>query len=528
MIRKSIVELAIEAAQESIVLLKNADNTLPLKKNLERIAVIGPTADSYLMLLGNYNGTPSKYVTPLQGIRNKVSGSTEVVYEPGCDLIEKRAVTNNVLMEMVSVDGHPGLKAEYFKNRELQGEPFFTRVDPIASSNWVSGARTPAFPGAADVSSIRWSGSLEVPSSGEFNLSVKSDGGFRLLVDDNVVVEDWAVHDLVTRSNHVHLEMAKPYNFRLEYVRTAQWPQLSVRWELLGIDHFKKAVDLAERSDVVIFVGGITSQLEGEEMRVDYDGFKGGDRTDLKLPAEQENLLKSIQSTGTPVVLVLTSGSALAVNWEKEHVPAILQLWYPGEEGGTALADVLFGDYNPAGRLPVTFYKTVDQLPPFEDYNMTGRTYRYFGGEPLFPFGYGLSYTRFEYHNFLVPKETAAGAEVRISVEVKNTGTVAGDEVVQLYVKDLGASVPTPLRSLQGFKRVHLKPGETKVVEFRLQPKQLAVFGARSGGEHARFIVEPGVFEIAVGGVLPGVNVATTGFVSSEMKVVGEPYVIRD
>jgi beta-glucosidase len=521
-------QLAIKAAQESIVLLKNADNTLPLRRDFKRIAVIGPTADSYPMLLGNYNGTPSKYVTPLQGIRDKVAGNTEVVYEPGCDLIEKGAVTKNVLTEMVSVGGRPGLKAEYFKNRELQGEPFFTRVDPIASPNWISGARIPAFPGAADVSSIRWSGTIKVPSTGEFKLIVKSDGGFRLSVDDKVVVEDRAVHDLITKSGHVHLEMGKPYSFRLEYVRVAQWPQLSVRWELLGVDYFKKAMDLASHSDVVIFVGGITSQLEGEEMRVDYNGFKGGDRTDLRLPAVQENLLKSLQSTGTPIVLVLTSGSALAVNWEKEHVPAILQLWYPGEEGGTALADVLFGDYNPAGRLPVTFYKSVDQLPPFEDYNMKGRTYRYFGGEPLFPFGYGLSYTKFEYYNLSMPKETATGAEARISVEVKNAGKVAGDEVVQLYVKNLRASVPTPLRSLEGFRRIHLKPSETKVVEFRIQPRQLAVFESRSGDENGRFVVEPGVFEIAVGGILPGANAPTTGFVLSEMRVVGEPYIIRD
>jgi beta-glucosidase len=521
-------QLAIQAAQESIVLLKNVDNTLPLRKNLKRIAVIGPTADSYLMLLGNYHGTPSKYVTPLQGIRNKVAGTSEVVYEPGCDLIEEAAVTENISTEMVSVDGRPGLRAEFFKNKEVRGVPFFTRVNPIASSNWISGARIPAFPGAADVSSVRWSGTIKVPSSGEFRLSVRSDGEFRLLIDDKVVVEDWAARDLVTRSNRIHLEMGKPYSFSLEYVRIAQWPQLSVRWELLGVDHFKKAIDLAARSDVVIFVGGITSRLEGEEMRVDYDGFKGGDRTDLKLPRVQENLLESIASTGTPVVLVLTSGSALAVNWEKEHVPAILQLWYPGEEGGTALADVLFGDYNPAGRLPLTFYKSVDQLPPFEDYNMMGRTYRYFGGEPLFPFGYGLSYTRFEYYNLSVPKETTAGTETTVSVEVKNVGKVAGDEVIQLYVKNLRASVPTPLRSLEGFRRIHLQPGETKVVEFKLQPRQLALYESRIGSKKGGFVVEPSVYEIAVGGILPGAKAPTTGFVSSEMRVVGEPYVIRD
>jgi beta-glucosidase len=208
-----------------------------------------------------------------------------------------------------------------------------------------------------------------------------------------------------------------------------------VQWKLLNSDHARKAVELAKSSDLVIFVGGITPQLEGEEMQVNYEGFKGGDRTNLNLPVVQENLLKELQATRTPVVLVLTSGSALAVNWEKENLPAILQLWYPGEEGGTALADVLFGDYNPAGRLPVTFYKSVDQLPPFEDYSMKGRTYRYFDGEPLFPFGYGMSYTKFSYHNLVVPSETMTGDSTTISVEVQNTGTLPGDEVVELLIR---------------------------------------------------------------------------------------------
>jgi beta-glucosidase len=521
-------QLAIRAAQESIVLLKNTDSTLPLRRDLKRIAVIGPTADSYLMLLGNYNGTPSRYVTPLQGIRNKMAGHAEVMYEPGCDLIEEGTIINRVSSEMLSVDGRPGLKAEYFKNKDLQGEPFFTRTDPIASANWMRGARVPAFPGAADFSSIRWSGTFKVPSTGEFNLTVKGDGQFRLYLDDRAVIEDWSVHDLTTKEKHIHLEKGKPYSFKLEYVRNTRWPQLFLQWELLSVDHFKKAIDLAASSDVVIFVGGITAQLEGEEMRVEYDGFKGGDRTDLRLPRVQENLLKSIHSTGTPIVLVLSSGSPLAVNWEKEYVPAILQLWYPGEEGGTALADVLFGDYNPAGRLPVTFYKSVDQLPSFEDYNMQGRTYRYFEGEPLFPFGYGLSYTRFEYHNLSVPRETKADEDVKVSVEVQNMGKLAGDEVVQLYIKDLEASVPRPIRSLHGFKRIRLEPAETKVVEFRLQPRQLAVFNSRRDNGIAKFVVEPGLFEIAVGGVQPGTKSPTTEFATKEMNVVGEPYPVRD
>jgi beta-glucosidase len=521
-------ELALRAAEESIVLLKNADSTLPLRKDLKRVAVIGPTADSYFMLLGNYNGTPSGYVTPRQGIRNKIGRNTEVVYEPGCDLIEKGAVMYYASSEMLSVDGHPGLRAEYFKTKDLHGQPFFTRVDPLVSPNWIWGARVPSFRGAFELASIRWRGTMTAPSSGEYDFIVKADGGFRLFVDDGVILEDSAAHGLVTKDTHIHLEKGKSYSFKLEYVQNTRRPQLFVQWKLLDVDHFKKAIDLAKSSDVVIFVGGITAQLEGEEMRVDYDGFKGGDRTNLKLPRVQEDLLKSLYSTGSPIVLVLTSGSALAVNWENEHVPAILQLWYPGEEGGTALADVLFGDYNPAGRLPVTFYKSVDQLPPFEDYNMQGRTYRYFEGEPLFPFGYGLSYTNFKYQNLSVPVEVRAGEDAKISVEVQNVGKSAGDEVVELYVKALKASTPVPIHSLEGFKRIHLKPGETKVVAFKLEPRQLSVFNSRRGNGTTKYVVEPGPFEIAVGGVQPGTRAPTTEFVTKEMKVVGEPYPIRD
>ncbi len=514
-------QLSIRAAQESIVLLKNANDILPLKRDLKRIAVIGPTADSYDMLLGNYNGTPSKYVTPLQGIKNKVSNNTEVIYKPGCNLVEEGAIINNLSSDILFIDGKPGLKAEYFKNRDLKGEPFFTRIDPLKSINWIWGARIPGINRESEFS-IRWSGTLIAPANGEFNFRVKGNDGYRLYIDDRIIVEDWTEHEVSTQSNYIHLEKGKSYKIKVEYFRSSGWPQLLAQWQLLNIDHYKKAIDLAKNSDVVIFVGGITAQLEGEEMRVDYDGFSGGDRTDLNLPEVQENLLKVIHSTNTPVVLVLNSGSALSINWEKESIPAIILIWYPGQEGGTALADVIFGDYNPAGRLPITFYKSVNQLPPFEDYNMKGRTYRYFEKEPLFSFGYGLSYTKFEYDNLIVTNEAQAGDSIKISVEVQNTGKVSGDEVVQLYIKDLVASIPAPIRSLQGFKRIHLQPGEKRVVEFTLQPKQLALIN-----EDVQYVIEPGTFEIAVGGLLPGTKSPTTEFLTKELKIVGNPFFIK-
>lgn len=515
-------QLAVKAAHESIVLLKNEDNILPLKKGLKRIAVIGPNADAYPTLLGNYNGTPSKYVTPFQGIRTKAGAGTEVVYEPGCDVIDAGGIVNSLTSDIVRIGNEHGLKAEFFKNGDLAGEPFFTRVDPLSNSNWFYGAQIPSFNGSSDVQSIRWSGTITPDATGDFDFIVKSDGGYRLLIDKAPLLANWSNNEAGSAENHIMLEKGKEYQFNFEFRRSAQWPQLLVQWKLLHGDGDKRALELAKKSDLVIFVGGITPQLEGEEMWVDYDGFKGGDRTNLNLPAVQENLLKEIASTGKPVILTLMSGSALAVNWEKANLPAILQLWYPGEEGGTALADVLFGEYNPAGRLPVTLYKSVDQLPAFNDYNMRGRTYRYFTGEPLYSFGFGLSYTKFSYAKLVAPAEIKTGDSARVSVEVRNVGASAGDEVVELYVKNLTSSATVPIHALAGFARVHLDPGEQRNVEFVVKPRQFAVING-----DARFEVDPGRFRIAVGGVQPGVESPTTGSISREVQLVGERRVVQ-
>ena len=266
---------------------------------------------------------------------------------------------------------------------------------------------------------------------------------------------------------------------------------------------------------------GISPLVEGEEMDVKLEGFRGGDRTDISLPKQQEDLLREVHALGKPVVLVLLNGSALAVNWANDNVSAILDAWYPGEEGGTALADVLFGDYNPGGRLPVTFYKSVDQLPPFTDYSMQGRTYRYFKGEPLYPFGFGLSYTNFTYENLkLSANKIKAGAGLTITAEVKNAGSQAGDEVVQLYVTDVAASVPVPNRSLAGVKRVFLKPGEKQKISFVLTREQMSIID-----DQGRRVIEPGQFLVSVGGKQPGFkggsDAATTGVVASRFVVTG-------
>jgi beta-glucosidase len=288
----------------------------------------------------------------------------------------------------------------------------------------------------------------------------------------------------------------------------------------------QEAVAAARQADVVVLAMGLSPRLEGEEMRVPVEGFEGGDRLTLGLPPVQEELMQRIAALGKPTALVLLNGSAVAVNWAADRVPAIVEAWYPGQAGGTAVADVLFGDYNPAGRLPVTFYTSVEQLPPFEDYNMAGRTYRYFKGTPLYPFGFGLSYTTFRYGDLQLPKEVPAGENVKVSAIVENIGKVSGEEVVQLYVSDTEASVPVPIRSLQGFRRISLAPGAKETVEFTLAPKQLSMIDQGN-----RRVVEPGVFEISVGGKQPGFrgrqDAASTGVITGRLSITGETKVVE-
>ena len=281
-----------------------------------------------------------------------------------------------------------------------------------------------------------------------------------------------------------------------------------------------EALRAARRADVVVLVLGLSPRLEGEEMRVDVEGSSGGDRVDIGLPAAQQRLLEAVAAVGRPTVLVLLNGSALAIPWAAEHVPAVLEAWYPGQAAGRALADVLFGDYKPAGRLPVTFYRSAEDLPPFSDYAMEGRTYRYFRGEPLFPFGHGLSYTTFAYDALALPERVGAGEAVPVSVRVRNTGSSAGEEVVQLYVTDMEAWAPAPVRTLAGAQRILLQPGEARTVRFTLEPSQMSLVDAAG-----RRVVEPGRFEVSAGGKQPGfggvADAATTAVVTGSFQVVG-------
>ncbi|MEA3344688.1 MAG: glycoside hydrolase family 3 C-terminal domain-containing protein [Chloroflexota bacterium] len=486
--------LALRTARESVVLLKNEGDLLPLDKELESIAVIGPNADDLQVLLGNYNGTPSKALTPLEGIRRKVSSSTRLYYAQGCEIAEGvpplSVVPSAFLRPMDVSAGQTGLTAAYYEEPEIEGEPALTRIDPVVDFLWKG--RTDAF-------AARWTGLLVPPLTGTYKLGVRGFSSYRLFLDEKLIAQYEGIHHPIAQTKDVQLEAGRFYDLRLDYVNRGLDPQVQLLWAAPGTDYAVEAVEAARRAEVVIMVMGLSPALEGEEMPVQIEGFAGGDRTDIKLPRPQEKLLRRIHALGKPIALVLLNGSALAVNWAAENVPAIVEAWYPGQAGGEAIADVLFGDYNPGGRLPVTFYRSVADLPPFEDYRVEGHTYRYFRGEPLFPFGYGLSYTTFAYSDLQMSAETiTSGETLTVSVEVQNVGQRAGDEVVQLYVSDLAASVPVPIRQLQGFERIHLEPGETRKVTFTLAPRQLSLID-----DEGRRVVEPGEFQVAVGGRQP-------------------------
>ena len=490
-------ELALRAARESIVLLKNEDGLLPLPKDLESIAVIGPNADDLQALLGNYSGTPAKAVTPLEGIRRKISPSAKLYYARGCELaagVPQLEVIPSTHLRPVDADANEtGLTAVYYNAPNFEGEPALSRVDPAIDFIWKD--TTPLTGQWGDSFAVRWTGFLVPPASGAYKLGVSGFSAYSLYLDGELLAEYEGIHYPVLNTKEVELEAGRFYSIRLDYVSQGLDPQVQLLWSLPGVDHETKALEAAEKADVVVAVMGLSPALEGEEMSVDVEGFAGGDRTDIRLPRPQEELLKQIHALGKPVVLVLLNGSALAVNWAAEHIPAIVEAWYPGQAGGDAIADVLFGDYNPAGRLPVTFYKSVEDLPLFEDYQMEGRTYRYFQGEPLFAFGHGLSYTKFEFDSLHIDRSAVkAGGSVAVSLDVTNTGDRTGDEVVQLYVRHRDATVTRPVKELKGFKRITLQPGERKAVTFTLYTHQLGIYD-----EAMQFVVQPGLVEVMVG-----------------------------
>ncbi|MFH1539936.1 MAG: glycoside hydrolase family 3 C-terminal domain-containing protein [bacterium] len=506
-------ELALRASRESIVLLKNAETNgepfLPLDKNkIKSIAVVGPNAA--VARFGDYSGWPTyPPVTPLDGLRNKVGDKTEVNYAKWIAAPEEEnfVMTPGENLRPGTGSDERGLKAEYFTNSKLEGEPETVRIDRSVDIDTLNKPPDPAIPERGPFS-VRWSGKLAPSMTGIHNLSMAVEGSARLYLDGKLILEKKSKEKFVFKSGEAignyelsqntdkresalaMLEAGKEYDIRIEYIHAKGKAVARLEWIAPTVDVVEARageMKMIKNSDVVIAVMGISTDLEREGM----------DRPDLDLPYDQTEYVKQVMSANRNTVVVLISGTSLSINWIDENVPAIVQAWYPGEQGGNAIADVLFGDYNPGGRLPLTFYKGVEDLPPFDDYEVPkGRTYMYFEGKPIYPFGHGLSYTEFEYGDLVIDrKEVGAEDSVTVSFNVTNAGGRDGDEVAQLYVRDVESIVKQPLKKLRGFERVHLKKGETKKISIPLEMSDLGFWDEKT----KQFIVEPGEFEIQVG-----------------------------
>ena len=461
---------ALKMARQSIVMLKNQNQVLPLSKSVKKIVVLGPNADNPIAILGNYNGTPSVLKTVLQGIREKVPNAN-IVYEKAINFTNDTLLVYAPYVKQCSFAGKQGFNAEYFDNVELKGNAILKHEETL-DHVWQEGQGVIESIKARNFSA-RYTTTYMAAENGPITFEVEGDDGYRFKVDGKVVLNAWTRNRWGAQQYKLLAEKGKSYELVLEY-----WQGDGKANIKLSAGTYQKTdfIALAKRigdADAIVYVGGISPQLEGEEMKVDFPGFNGGDRTSILLPKVQTALMKVLKSTGKPVVFVMMTGSAIATPWEAQNIPAIINCWYGGQSAGTAVADVLFGDYNPAGRLPVTFYANDSDLPDFSDYSMKGRTYRYFAGKPLYGFGYGLSYSSFKYDQLVLPAELKKGQALNISVAVTNTGKMAGEEVVQLYLTHPKTATRSPLKTLKGFERITLKPGERKVLKFTLSPSEL-------------------------------------------------------
>jgi beta-glucosidase len=479
--------LSLEAARASMVLLKN-EGLLPLKQAPKKIVVIGPNAESVDALVGNYNGTPSAPVTLRAGLAERFPNSN-VTFVEGTGHVG--APLKLVPASTFCADAEckvKGLKVEEFKGTALAGKPVRTAMGEDVTFSWGRPLRQER------TSSIRWTGFVTPQDTGPYRFKLDGDGGYRILIDGREVVNAWdAAEPAMIADGEITLTAGKRYPVSVEAIQSGSRGTQRLLWSNFS-EREEAALKAASDADLIVFAGGLTAKLEGEEMRVAAKGFAGGDRTSIDLPEPQEALLKRLHATGKPVVLVLMNGSALSVNWADKNLPAIVEAWYPGGNGGRAVAELIAGDFSPSGRLPVTFYKSADQLPAFGDYAMAGRTYRYFSGEPLYRFGHGLSYTRFAYSGAKAEARVVqAGAPARVTVRVTNTGSRDGHEVVQLYTS---RSLPgAPIRSLAGFQRVFLKRGGSRVVEFTLAPESVSI--VQQDGQRS---IQPGPVSVWVGG----------------------------
>ena len=495
-------QLALDMARESMTLLQNKKDILPLSKSSKKIAVIGPNANDKPMLWGNYNGTPVRTISILDGIKTKISDS-KIVYDKGCDLVEDKVTQS--FFDQLSFDGKKGFKVTYWNNPELSGNPVTTvqitnpiKMTTAGQHEFASGVKLEGF-------SALFEAEFTPNESEELVFKGGATGYYELKVDGKTIqtYNNWR-----TLSSRIPFkaEAGKKYKIEVRYAQMNNW-QANIELDFgkeVDVD-YSKLIEKLRGIETVVFVGGLSGNLEGEEMPVNYPGFKGGDRTNIDLPAVQRNCLKALKQAGKKVIFVNCSGSAIALTPETETCDAILQAWYAGESGGQAVADVLFGDYNPGGKLPVTFYKSSDQLKDFEDYSMKGRTYRYMN-DALFPFGYGLSYTKFAIGNASLSQQTIKTNEsVKITIPVSNTGKRQGTEIVQVYVRKVN-DVDGPLKTLKGFQRVALKAGEKANVTIDLPASSFEFYD----WSQRKMMVTPGEYELYYGNSSDGKNLKTT------------------
>jgi beta-glucosidase len=502
--------LAQRTTEASVVLLKNASGTLPLRRDLGTIAVLGPNADNGLMLLGNYNGVPAHAVTPLEGIQKAVSPRTRVLYAQGSELADGVPVFTPVPAEVLTTrTGARGLDAAVHDDSALSRSPLASELAATVDVAWGDGAPRPGLNG--DDFGVRWTGRLTPRASGRHQLGVLSTCNTVVRLNGKDVVQtryrlrDELADPRLKKSEWLELTAGEAYELEVVARETYGDARVQLVWAEARPNLKAEALAAAKAADAVVMVVGLSANLEGEQLDLKIDGFSGGDRTRLELPAPQRELVRDVSALGKPVVLVALSGSALGLGWEQGHVPAILAAWYPGQAAGDALARVLFGDTSPAGRLPVTFYRSTDDLPPFDQYRITTQTYRFFPGQALYPFGYGLSYTRFHYDGLELPAQLEAGKELVVAARVTNVGQRASDEVVQAYVARRPREPRAPLRALAAFDRIHLAPGESARVELRLPPQSFVSVTEKGAREFL-----PGAYDVSIGGGQPLAGVAAT------------------
>lgn len=490
------VGLSLEAARKSIVLLKNSAGLLPLDRNIKTLAVIGPNANDAEVLLANYNGLPTKTITPYEGLKLQLP-ETNVLYAVGSPHAEGLPVPELISSKYLFTDAkllHHGLSAEYFNNNRFSDPPAFTRIDREINFQWTNDSPAPGI--NASRFSVRWKGFLKVPADGVYVLDMYGSSDFEVLLNDSSLFRYSSSDGPDHRYSKLLLKAGQAYAIQVNYANAGANAVARLNWELPGKNYEEEAIKISKQADVIVLCMGLSPRIEGENMDVQLDGFNRGDRTKLALPLVQHNLIRKICELGKPVVLVLINGSALAINWEQENISAIVETWYGGQQAGVAIADVLLGKYNPAGRLPVTFYQSENDLPAFTDYSMSNRTYRYFTGKPLYEFGYGLSYTTFSYSNLKLQSVATTGAEIQLAVDVHNSGKYDGEEVVQLYVSNKNAGIQT----LKGFARIHLKKGEKRTLSFNIPATAFSYINSVN-----QRIIAPGRFSISVGGKLPTV-----------------------